>query len=151
MILQGYEDWPELFEKFPSQTINEIDRLWVKYSKGHFGISVQKRIWQSVGGKQRSDYFETMKNFGEQVEWYVRGEDEWIDYRTIPFTNKKEGNLPGMIYWRQAVERLLGGSWVGMGYGWDVTVGMDGQWVVFDRASSSLFSLLSRQDLTYKI
>ena len=63
MILRGYKNWGELFEKFPSHTLNEIDRLWVKYSEGHFGFSVQKHIWESVGGS--TDY------------------DTWINFRPL--------------------------------------------------------------------
>jgi hypothetical protein len=38
-----------------------IDRLWVKYSSGRFGFSVQKRIWESVN----RDY----EKFGNRVGW----------------------------------------------------------------------------------
>ncbi|MEH2457499.1 GUN4 domain-containing protein [Nostoc sp.] len=37
----------ESIKNFPCQDLHKINRLWVKYSKGHFGFSVQKRIWQS--------------------------------------------------------------------------------------------------------
>ncbi len=36
---------------FPCTDLRTIDRLWVKYSNGHFGFSVQKEIYLSVGGK----------------------------------------------------------------------------------------------------
>ena len=36
-------------EKFPCTDLRTIDQLWVKYSNGRFGFSVQKRIWESVG------------------------------------------------------------------------------------------------------
>lgn len=42
--------------KFPCTDLLTIDNLWVKYSKGHFGFSVQKFIWQNVVGKQNADY-----------------------------------------------------------------------------------------------
>jgi serine/threonine protein kinase len=35
-------------DKFPCQDLETIDRLWVKYSQGHFGFSVQKQIYESV-------------------------------------------------------------------------------------------------------
>ncbi len=34
---------------FPCIDLRTIDQLWVRYSNGRFGFSVQKRIWQSVG------------------------------------------------------------------------------------------------------
>ena len=41
---------PEHIEKFPCEDLRTIDQLWVKYSNGRFGFSVQKRIFQSLGG-----------------------------------------------------------------------------------------------------
>jgi len=36
-------------EKFPCEDLRTIDQLWVEYSNGSFGFSVQKRIYRSVG------------------------------------------------------------------------------------------------------
>ena len=35
--------------EFPCPDLNTIDCLWMKYSQGRFGFSVQSRIWESVG------------------------------------------------------------------------------------------------------
>lgn len=35
-------------DKFPGVDLQTIDRLWVKYSQGRFGFSVQKQIYDSV-------------------------------------------------------------------------------------------------------
>ena len=35
-------------EKLPDEDLQTIDRLWVKYSQGHFGFSVQSYIFHSV-------------------------------------------------------------------------------------------------------
>lgn len=37
------------FLNFPCTDLLTIDRLWVKYSGGKFGFSVQKKIWQECG------------------------------------------------------------------------------------------------------
>ncbi|WP_247650181.1 GUN4 domain-containing protein, partial [Cylindrospermopsis raciborskii] len=37
-------------EKFPCKELGIIDQLWLKYSRGKFGISVQQQIYQSLGG-----------------------------------------------------------------------------------------------------
>jgi serine/threonine-protein kinase len=50
---QTQEDWlyrPDI-KTFPCNDLRIIDTLWVKYSKGIFGFSVQKRIWQELGSK----------------------------------------------------------------------------------------------------
>ncbi|MEI2580272.1 GUN4 domain-containing protein [Scytonema sp. PRP1] len=40
----------ESIKNFPCTDLRTIDQLWVKYSNGGFGFSVQKRIWESVVG-----------------------------------------------------------------------------------------------------
>ena len=52
---------------FPCQDLSTIDQLWVKYSQGKFGFSVQKEIYLSVGGKLGSYEYETFKRFYETV------------------------------------------------------------------------------------
>jgi hypothetical protein len=59
----------EDIENFPSEDLRVIDQLWVKYSDGRFGFSVQKRIYQSLGGTREYDE----KIFGifcDRVDWY---------------------------------------------------------------------------------
>jgi hypothetical protein len=36
-------------KQFPCKDLRTIDRLWVSASKGHFGFSVQKQIWEECG------------------------------------------------------------------------------------------------------
>jgi len=49
-------DWirAKELEDFPCQDLKTIDCLWVNYSKGHFGFSVQKKIWQDCGSPKSS-------------------------------------------------------------------------------------------------
>ena len=42
---------------FPGEDLRFINNLWLKYSQGHFGFSVQKNIWKkglsrTCGGKR---------------------------------------------------------------------------------------------------
>jgi hypothetical protein len=88
------EDWlrVEEIEKLPCTDLRTIDTLWVKYSKGRFGFSVQKRIWESVGGTPYAD-METHERFGERVKWRVNS--KWLDYDNLTFTTEApEGHLP---------------------------------------------------------
>jgi hypothetical protein len=55
-------------ENFSCQDLRTIDKLWVKYSNGNFGFSVQKQIYQSFGGTKEYDY-EVWKKFGDKVGW----------------------------------------------------------------------------------
>ncbi|MBD0264439.1 MAG: GUN4 domain-containing protein, partial [Tolypothrix sp. Co-bin9] len=43
---------------FPCTDLRTIDRLWVKYTDGPFGFSVQKEIYLSCGGKDDGEYYE---------------------------------------------------------------------------------------------
>ena len=88
----------EDIDNFPSEDLRIIDHLWVKYSDGRFGFSVQKRIYQSLGGTREYDE----KIFGifcDRVDWYklvrehtnnwgMRGHD--IQYKY----NAPAGHLP---------------------------------------------------------
>ncbi|MGM3309063.1 GUN4 domain-containing protein [Anabaena sp. WFMT] len=45
---QGYLSIEDI-EKFPCSDLRTIDQLWVQYSDGRFGFSVQKRIYEAQG------------------------------------------------------------------------------------------------------
>ena len=70
---EGLFDYKSI-ENFPCTDLRTIDQLWVKYSNGHFGFSVQKRIWLECGGKV--DY-ETQCCLGECVSW-CNNESNWL-------------------------------------------------------------------------
>ena len=40
---------PDDLTDFPCEDLLTIDRLWVEASNGHFGFSVQKKIWEECG------------------------------------------------------------------------------------------------------
>ena len=77
----GQEERGWLLEKeidnFPCTDLRTIDRLWVKYSNGRFGCSVQKRIYQELGGTREYDE-KIWDAFGDRVGWRQGG--EWLDY-----------------------------------------------------------------------
>ena len=107
----------DFIEKFPCTDLRTIDQLWVKYSNGCFGFSVQKRIWESVG----KDY----GKFGDRVGWRkgMFFNKEWLYYKELTFSlQAPQGHLPA-----------LGAGGVGFG--------RLGALVVY------LFMLLSRRDL----
>ncbi|MEZ2225786.1 MAG: GUN4 domain-containing protein [Microcoleus sp.] len=65
-------------DKFPCEDLRTIDQLWVKYSNGRFGFSVQKRIYQSLGGTREYDS-RVWEAFGDRVGW--RKNNSWLSYR----------------------------------------------------------------------
>jgi len=95
-------DWirPKELSNFKSTDLRTIDSLWVKYSNGRFGFSVQKKIYLDVGGKPDGRYDEgAWKNFGEAIGWSVNG--SWIGYDDVTFnTIAPQGHLPIYRYTR---------------------------------------------------
>jgi O-acetyl-ADP-ribose deacetylase (regulator of RNase III) len=90
------EGWlrEEDIENFPCADLLTIDELWVKYSSGRFGFSVQRDIWQSVGGTKNAPY-RSFCSFGERVGWLNRDLD-WLLYSELTFNALAPvGYLPG--------------------------------------------------------
>ncbi|NEQ26286.1 MAG: GUN4 domain-containing protein [Microcoleus sp. SIO2G3] len=104
---EGYLD-AESIEKFPCTDLRTIDRLWVKYSDGRFGFSVQKRIWESVGGQPGESDYVIYQKFGYRVDWRVRNVDTPVpvywDYSNFSFSLKTSGHLPWwwLGWWRSS-------------------------------------------------
>lgn len=97
---QQQEGWLQVedIEKFPCLDLRNIDHLWVKYSKGKFGFSVQKEIWQSSGSP--TDYNKNWEKFGTAVGWRTKGVlgigGDWITYSQLTFDlAAPKGHLPG--------------------------------------------------------
>lgn len=82
---EGYLD-DEQIQQFPSQVLRQIDTLWVNYSNGRFGFSVQKRIMRECKKDPQA--------FGDQVGW--REKDDWISASRVIYnpTMAPEGHLP---------------------------------------------------------
>jgi WD40 repeat protein/O-acetyl-ADP-ribose deacetylase (regulator of RNase III) len=92
------EDWlrEEDIENIPCTDLFTIDQLWVKYSKGRFGFSIQKEIWQSVGGTKNAD-IEIYRSFCESVGWLIKN-GRGLSYSELTFnTTAPVGHLPGAV------------------------------------------------------
>ena len=95
----------ESINNFPCTDLRTIDQLWVKYSNGRFGLSIQKRIWESVG--------QDKEKFGDRIGWckvekrkkeqgWLLWKEEkielyykWLGYNDMNFSIKApEGHLP---------------------------------------------------------
>jgi hypothetical protein len=83
-----YED----VENFSCQDLGTIDKLWVKYSNGKFGFSVQKQIYQSIIGTNKYEYW-YWKKFGDKVGWRKGG--EWLSLSELQGRGEHDvGHLP---------------------------------------------------------
>jgi hypothetical protein len=97
----GTEDYiyPEDMERFPCKDLETIDRLWVEYSSGHFGLSVQKQIWLSLGGSLTSQTaIDTLSplyvKFAQQIGWL---KEDVVSWDELDFSlNAPKGQLPAV-------------------------------------------------------
>jgi hypothetical protein len=91
----------EYIENFPCTDLRTINQLWVKYSDGRFGFSVQKRIWESLGNDE--------DKLGERVGW--KEGEEWRELNEMNYnTNAPEGHLPTFDGRRRRLSRGWGVS-----------------------------------------
>lgn len=90
----------ESIESFPCADLHTIDRLWLKYSNGQFGFSLQKEIWRSVGGELGQYDNAVYEQFGLRVGWRDRNGMKlmrgWKKYEELSFslTWGPVGHLP---------------------------------------------------------
>ncbi|MFZ1024633.1 MAG: GUN4 domain-containing protein [Limnoraphis robusta] len=85
-----------------SEDLRTIDRLWIKYSNGNFGLSIQTKIYQSLKNTQQQKDDQVWNAFGEKVGWYVN--NSWLWYKSVNFsTSAPSGHLPARIWdnWNQ--------------------------------------------------
>ncbi|MGB5772084.1 MAG: GUN4 domain-containing protein, partial [Crocosphaera sp.] len=68
-------------DNFPCEDLRTIDQLWVHYSKGKFGFSVQKKIYMDELGGTRDYNREVVKKFGDRVGWRKGG--NWLSYEDL--------------------------------------------------------------------
>ncbi|TAF02008.1 MAG: serine/threonine protein kinase, partial [Nostocales cyanobacterium] len=96
-------------DNFPCEDLRTIDNLWVKYSNGRFGFSVQTRIYQSLGGTRQYNS-EIWEAFGDRVGWRKKG--KWFSYKDTTFDIKApEAHLPLGVVGEWSI-RNVGGGWV---------------------------------------
>ncbi|MFM6350115.1 MAG: GUN4 domain-containing protein, partial [Dolichospermum sp.] len=97
-------------KNFPREELRKMDQLWVKYSNGKFGFSVQKQIWLELGGKLDGEPdLDTYRKLGDRVGWRQRG--RWLSYDSYTFsTNAPSGHLPREV--GVVVGRFGGGSFL---------------------------------------
>ncbi|MDB9425823.1 GUN4 domain-containing protein [Microcystis aeruginosa CS-564/01] len=86
----------EEIESFSCEDLGIIDQLWLSATKGKFGFSVQKEIYESLSGT--SDYNrEVWQKFSQRVGWWKADYWlQWVSYSDLTFNADKapKGHLP---------------------------------------------------------
>ncbi|UIE39458.1 GUN4 domain-containing protein [Leptodesmis sichuanensis] len=108
------ESWLDVehIQKFPCQDLRAIDQLWVKYSQGKFGFSVQKKIYVECGAKLDGNYpgDKIWEKFGDRVGWRKNG--KWLGYSELhPSLSSPQGIFPAMAV-------------CSFGWGWVLVLGL---------------------------
>ncbi|PSB59006.1 GUN4 domain-containing protein [Chamaesiphon polymorphus] len=89
------EHWfnSESLQKFPCKDLRTIDRLWMTASNGHFGFSIQKKIWEDCGSAISPG--KNWTQFCVRVGWWKN--DDWVSYEELSFNQSlsPKGQLPG--------------------------------------------------------
>lgn len=83
---------------FPETDLKTIDQLWITYSNGHFGFSVQKQIYVECGATLNGKYpgREIWEKFGDRVGW--RKDGKWLDYNNLdPSLACPKGSFPAIL------------------------------------------------------
>ena len=82
--LKGLGEWLRAkdINNFPCQDLRTIDQLWLKHSKGHFGFSIQKQIYQELGGTKKY-VADIWKTFYDRVGWLWETEGYWLYYNRL--------------------------------------------------------------------
>ena len=87
----------EDIDNCPCEDLRTINQLWLHYSKGKFGFSVQKEIYDSQKGQIDGDW----SKFCERVGWRKRR--TWLSYSDLTFNVEKapKAHLPAIAHERR--------------------------------------------------
>lgn len=99
--------WLEDFTKIPKSELQLINQLWLTYSRGRFGFSIQQRIWQKAATITE---YEAECYVGDRVGWRHASGD-WLTYDEITFDlSAPRGHLPlTFAWWIEGAGIVLGG------------------------------------------
>ena len=92
------EGWIDNLQKFPCEDLQTIDRLWVHYSNGLYGFSVQKQIYVECGGKLdfSNATNESWARFCDRTVW--KKDSKYVNYPN-PFFENNFMNVKGHLPW----------------------------------------------------
>jgi tetratricopeptide (TPR) repeat protein len=93
MLKAGGNNKSQWSTTFRCTDLKTIDNLWMYYSKGRFGFSVQQQIWRKriEGGRKLNRIL--WERFGNSVGWFYKG--LWLCRSEIGFDESSpKGHLP---------------------------------------------------------
>lgn len=99
---------PKSIKNFPCAELCTIDRLWMQYSNGRFGFSVQSNILSECGQQYQQYNYQSLCKLGDRLGWRKGWWDrEWKDPNQLIFDLKApKGHLPLVWFWWYVVGDL---------------------------------------------
>ncbi|WP_017305780.1 serine/threonine-protein kinase [Spirulina subsalsa] len=89
---------PEDMPKIPCVDLQIIDQLWLKYSQGLYGFSIQKQIYNNLDCESEKLW----KTFCDVIGWRKKG--SWLYYRNLNFSlSAPKGHLPVIKIYYEAL------------------------------------------------
>ncbi|MFH7245246.1 MAG: GUN4 domain-containing protein [Spirulina sp.] len=117
----GYGFAGDVLLNFPCTDLRTINYLWVKYSQGKFGFSVQKEIYVKCGAKLDGEMpdDEIIGKFFDHVGWY-KG-DKFLNYSdfkaSLSLSPRGEFPFGYFVHSEEIVREFIeSGRWTGWGY-----------------------------------
>ncbi|MGK7958051.1 MAG: GUN4 domain-containing protein [Crocosphaera sp.] len=95
-------------DNFPHDDLRTIDQLWVHYSQGKFGFSVQKKIYVDELGGTKQYNEEILGSFCDRVGW--RKEGNYVRYSDLTFElldTTPVGHLPIVGYLPKGLKKRV--------------------------------------------
>jgi hypothetical protein len=89
----------EVIRTFPCEDLHLINKLWMKFSGGKFGICVQKQIWTELGGNLSfSEDIGAMEEVNQKMSvstgWRAGQAGQMIHYPKMDFDKLPAGHFP---------------------------------------------------------
>jgi len=136
-VAQNSEGWlgKEDIDNFPCEDLRTINQLWLHYSNGKFGFSVQKEIYESLGGTREYNE-EVWEKFGDCVGWRKRGHWLWESNLTFNKFFAPKAHLPTLHKINNTAYKLDFGD-----FPWPL------KWEMGSLGGMTSLHLLSRKDL----
>ncbi len=79
--------------EFPCEDLKYIDRLWVEYSNGNFGFSVQQQVYHETGNTIGEYNVNAYGRFGDRLGWQKK--QVWLSAAELTFSDSApQGHLP---------------------------------------------------------
>ena len=93
LIAAGRKGWLDesSIDNFPCEDLRTINQLWLHYSQGQFGFSIQKQIYESLGGTREYN-IQVWEKFCDHVGW-INGEN-WYNQLIFDVELAPPGHLP---------------------------------------------------------